>query len=96
VASSYFTVRWHHDSPDESVLLFEELNEQRLETRKVEEFADGRRIWSDRIAPVLGTSLSWKPIPSEAEIDGQGSLPSSNSPQTTLKPSGTARGTASN
>jgi hypothetical protein len=71
VASSYFTVRWHHDSPDEPVLLYEELNEQRLETRKVEEFVDGRRVRSDRIAPELGTSLSWEPVPSEAEIDGQ-------------------------
>jgi hypothetical protein len=71
VAPSYFAVRWHHDSPDEPVLLFEELNEQRLETRKVEEFADGRRIRSDRIAPELSTSLSWELVPSEAEIDSQ-------------------------
>ena len=67
----YFAVRWHHDSPDGPVLLFEELNEQRLETRKVEQFADGRRIRSDRIAPDLDTSLSWEPVPSEAEIDSQ-------------------------
>jgi hypothetical protein len=53
------------------VLLFEELNEQRLETRKVEEFANGRRIRADRIAPQLSTSLSWEPVPSEAEIDSQ-------------------------
>lgn len=33
-------VRWHHDSPDDPVLLFEELNEQRVETRKIEEFGD--------------------------------------------------------
>jgi hypothetical protein len=71
VASSYFTVRWQHDSPDDPVLLFEELNEQRLETRKVEEFTDGRRIRSDRIAPELNTSLSWEPVPSETEIDSQ-------------------------
>jgi Domain of unknown function (DUF6881) len=71
VAPSYFAVRWHHSSLDEPVLLFEELNEQRLETRKVEEFVDGRRIRSDRIAPELDTSLSWEPVPAEAEIDGQ-------------------------
>lgn len=71
VASSYFTVRWRHDSPDEPVLLFEELNEQRQETRKVEEFADARRIRSDLIAPELNTSLSWEPVPSETEIDSQ-------------------------
>lgn len=34
VASSYFAVRWRHDSPHDPVLLFEELNEQRPETRK--------------------------------------------------------------
>ena len=69
--SSYFTVRWRHDSPHEPVLLFEELNEQRLETRKVEEYADGSRIRSDRIAPELTATLSWEPIPSEADIDSQ-------------------------
>jgi len=41
------------------------------ETRKVEEFADGRRIRSDRVAPELRTSLSWKPASCEAEIDSQ-------------------------
>ena len=64
-------MRWQHDSPDDPVLLFEELNEQRLETRKVEDFADGRPIRSDRIGPELNTSLSWEPVPSETEIDSQ-------------------------
>jgi hypothetical protein len=45
------------------VLLFEELNEQRLETRKVEEYADGSRLRSDRVAPELSATLSWEPIP---------------------------------
>jgi hypothetical protein len=71
VASSYFTVRWGRGSPDGPVLRFGELREPRLETRKVEEFADGRRIRSDRIGAELGTSLSWEPIPSEAELDSQ-------------------------
>lgn len=71
MASPYFAVRWRHDSPHDPALLFEELNEQRLETRKVEQYADGSRIWSDRIAPALNATLSWEPIPSEADIDSQ-------------------------
>jgi hypothetical protein len=59
VASSCFAVRWRHVSPHDPVLLYEEHNEQRLETRKVEEYADGSRIRSDRIAPELSTTLSW-------------------------------------
>jgi hypothetical protein len=71
VASSYFMVRWHHDSPDDPVLLYEELNQQRMETRKVEEFADGRRLRSDRIAAEVRPSLSWEPVPLEDETDSQ-------------------------
>jgi hypothetical protein len=51
VASSYFAARWRHDSPHDPVLLFEELNDQRLETRKVEEYADGSRIRPGRMRP---------------------------------------------
>lgn len=40
-AWSYFAVRWHHASPDDPVVFFEELREQRLEIRKVEDFGDG-------------------------------------------------------
>ena len=59
----YFACRWHHDSPDEPVLLFEELNDERLEIRKVEQFADGRLIRSDRIDPERTTTLSWVEVP---------------------------------
>lgn len=71
VASSYLAVRWRHDSPHDPVLLFEELNEQRPETRKVEEYADGSRLRSDRVAPELSATLSREPIPSEADIDSR-------------------------
>jgi hypothetical protein len=38
------TCGWHDDSPDDPVVLFEELNKERLETRKVEEFGDACRV----------------------------------------------------
>lgn len=71
LVARYFAVRWHHDEPDDPVRIFEELDEERFETRKVEEFADGRLLRTDRIAPESGATLSWEPIPLEEEIARQ-------------------------
>jgi hypothetical protein len=68
---TYFAARWHHDSDDEPVMLYEELDEHRQETRKVHEYRDGRLERTDRIALELPTSLSPEPVPAEAEIDAQ-------------------------
>ena len=65
---TYFAARWHHDLDDEPVLIFEELGDDRLELRKVHEFADGRRERTDRIQPELMTSLSRMSIPDLDEI----------------------------
>jgi len=37
----YIRVRWNHDFPDEPVMLYSELNAQRMEIRKVEVYKDG-------------------------------------------------------
>lgn len=68
---THFQVRWDHDDPDDPVRIYEELSDERYELRKVEEFADGRLIRSDRINPDLATSLSWEPVPATGEIAAQ-------------------------
>ncbi len=68
---TYFAARWHHEDDQDPVLLFEELDDQRYEMRKVHEFRDGRLERTDRIALELKTSLSYVPLPTEAEIDAQ-------------------------
>jgi hypothetical protein len=67
----YFACRWEHDSPDEPVVIYEELGPGRIELRKVHEFRDGRLERTDRVALELATSLSLEPIPDEAVIDDQ-------------------------
>ena len=69
--STYFLVRWLHDDPDEAVLLYEELDVQRMETRKVHEFRDGRLLRTDRVSPGDEVSLAWESLPSEEEIAEQ-------------------------
>ena len=68
---THFQVRWHHDHPDDPVRIYEELSDERYELRKVEEFADGRLIRSDRIDSDLTASLSWEPVPAIEEIAAQ-------------------------
>jgi hypothetical protein len=66
---TYFAARWDHDREDEPVVLYEELDDQRQETRKVHEYSDGHLERTDRVALELRTSLSPAQVPSEAEID---------------------------
>ncbi len=68
---TYFAARWHHDGDQNPVLLYEELDDQRHETRKVHEFRDGRLERTDRVALELSTTLSDVPVPTEGEIDAQ-------------------------
>lgn len=39
---SYCKGHWHHDGPDEPVVLYSEIDSQCCEMRKVEEYADAR------------------------------------------------------
>lgn len=68
---SYFACRWHHDADGEPVLIYGELNEDRMETRKVHEFRDGTLERTDAVRPEQRTSLSWVPVPALEDIDGQ-------------------------
>lgn len=62
--------RWSHHDADEPVVLYHELDDARLETRKVHEYRDGRLLRTDR-ASDDEVSLSWEPLPLEAEIARQ-------------------------
>ena len=66
---SYLWVRWIHNSPTYPVILISELDEHRLETRKVEIFSDGRKGFADDKEEVGGTRLGIVADPPLAEID---------------------------
>jgi hypothetical protein len=66
---NYFACQWSHDLQDEPVWLYEEVDDQRMKTRKLHVYRDGRRMRTDRVAPELDTSLSWVEIPPAEKID---------------------------
>jgi hypothetical protein len=66
---TYFAVRWDHDHDDEPVVLYEELDDERQETRKVHQYRGGSLERTDQIALERRTSLSYAQVPDTAEID---------------------------
>jgi Domain of unknown function (DUF6881) len=50
------------------VRIYEELSDERYESRKAEEFADGQLTRSDRINLAFATTLSCGPVPPAEEI----------------------------
>lgn len=52
---TYLVCRWHHDHEGEPVVIYEELDDDRVELRKVQEYADGRlsRAHTINDGPVL-------------------------------------------
>lgn len=66
----YLQVRWHHELPDEPVLLLSEIIDGD-EVRKVEIYADGRSDFADEHCSTGTTQLSELPMPSIDEIAAQ-------------------------
>jgi hypothetical protein len=66
----YIKVKWLHSHPDEPVLLYSELDDNRWETRKVEVFADGSIGFASATEDTSSTNtkLSIVPIPTVEEI----------------------------
>jgi hypothetical protein len=64
----YMLVRWHHESEDEPVLLYSELDDDRWEVRKVEVYGDGRCDYANSTESTGSTLLGETPIPPLAEI----------------------------
>jgi hypothetical protein len=67
--NSYIRVEWTHESPDDPITLYSELDEERWEVRKVEVFRDGRvtHAWSKGSTGT--TQLGDQPTPAVAEIE---------------------------
>jgi len=71
-ATRYLHVLWHHDRPDDPVVLHSEVVDDQ-EVRKVEEYADGRVGWAGPQGEFGGSALSFGegPVPSAEEIAAQ-------------------------
>jgi hypothetical protein len=64
----YQKVLWHHDRPDEPVVLYSEIDSG-FEVRKVEVYRDGRRDYADRSRSTGTTMLSENVMPAVDEIN---------------------------
>ena len=42
----YIRTFWHHDNPDFPIVLMSELDDARMETRKLEFYTSGRLAWA--------------------------------------------------
>jgi hypothetical protein len=63
-------VKWKHSSPDEPCVLYSELDEQRMQRRKIDIFPDGRWGFADESEEVGSeTFLGEAPTPSIEEIN---------------------------
>jgi hypothetical protein len=59
----FLKVEWIHDFPDQPILIYSELDEERYETRKVEIFRDGRVEYAPPEKETGSTFLSDQPLP---------------------------------
>jgi len=64
----YLKIRWKHKLEDEPVLIYSELDEARMETRKVEIFADGTKGYASGTEANGFTMLGEEPVPTTADI----------------------------
>ncbi len=69
----YLKVKWVHNEIEkkEPVWLLSEINEDRFEVRKIEEYADGTIDFADEHACSGTTKLGIEPLPSLTEINSQ-------------------------
>lgn len=65
----YLRVRWLHAFSDEPVVLYAEIDEDGYETRKVDEYRDGRLDVADERTETGSTRLSELPCPPLEEIN---------------------------
>ena len=66
---SYIDVQWFHNFESEPIRLVSELNEDRLETRKLEFFRDGKVGFASASSSSSGTDLGLMDVPMLAEIN---------------------------
>lgn len=65
----YHKVFWEHDFPSELVILYNEVADFGIDTRKVEVFRHGGMQYADRLQSSGDTSLSETPLASVEEVE---------------------------
>ncbi|MDO4259993.1 MAG: hypothetical protein Q4C87_10805 [Actinomycetaceae bacterium] len=65
---NYYMVSWQHDFPDEPVLIVSEVDDSRIEVRKIELFPDGSLGFADANYEGGVTTLSEQEYPPLEEI----------------------------
>ncbi|WP_186831998.1 hypothetical protein [Streptomyces sp. ISID311] len=58
----YWKITWHHDFREEPVTLFSEIGEDGYETRKIQEYRDGRLLRTDGADETAEIGLSEIPV----------------------------------
>ena len=66
----YICVKWKHSNLDDPILLYSEIDEQRMETRKIEIFADDSQGYASIVESIGTTRLGELPVPELIEISG--------------------------
>ena len=66
--TQHLLVEWIHHEPNEPVRLYHELDLNRCERRKVEEYRDGTLYSADAVHGQGNTFLAWEPLPEASEI----------------------------
>ncbi|MFG2399428.1 DUF6881 domain-containing protein [Streptomyces lydicus] len=67
----YWKVIWHHEFKDEPIVLFSEIGEDGYETRKVQEYRDGRRLRTDGTDETREIGLSEIPVGDIEDVAAQ-------------------------
>ena len=62
---------WHHEFPDEPVVIYSEVSDSGVETRKIEVSHNDRMQYADSERSSGDTVLSETPLPSIEEIEDQ-------------------------
>jgi hypothetical protein len=64
----YLRVGWKHQHPDEPVILYSELDDNRFEVRKIEVFRNGRHGYASAEGASGGTKLGVIAVPELGDI----------------------------
>jgi hypothetical protein len=67
----YLAVQWKHSLPDMPIEIFSEIDQQRMEIRKVEIFRNGEFGFASSAATRGPTKLGIEPLPPFEEIKSQ-------------------------
>ncbi|MFF7704339.1 DUF6881 domain-containing protein [Streptomyces lydicus] len=67
----YWKVSWHHHFTEEPVTLFSEIGEDGYETRKVQEYRDGRLLRTDGSDETAEIGLSEVPVGHISDVSVQ-------------------------